>query len=68
VITLLIHRIKWVEGNFFMNKKKKKKKEPEKSIFHTKSSAGKGDKPRVGVSYEEWGKKWEKIFGKKEKK
>ena len=26
------------------------------------SEAGKGDKPRVGISLDEWGDKWEKIF------
>ena len=41
--------------------------EKRKSIFTNKSSAGKGDSPRVGISYEEWEKKWEKIFGKKKK-
>ena len=41
--------------------------EKRKSIFTKKSSAGKGDSPRVGISYEEWDKKWEKIFGKKKK-
>ena len=32
------------------------------------SAAGKGDKLRRGISQDEWGKKYEKIFGKKEKK
>jgi hypothetical protein len=41
--------------------------EKRKSIFSGKSSAGKGDSPRKGVSIDEWGKKWEKIFGKKKK-
>ena len=41
--------------------------EKKKTIFTNKSSAGKGDSPRVGISYEEWEKKWEKIFGKKKK-
>ena len=40
--------------------------EKRKTIFTNKSSAGKGDSPRVGISYEEWEKKYEKIFGKKE--
>jgi|TARA_B100001094_G_scaffold230443_1_gene225093 hypothetical protein len=31
------------------------------------TGAGKGDKLRRGVSQNEWEKKWEKIFGKKEK-
>ena len=41
--------------------------EKKKTIFTNKSSAGKGDSPRKGVSIDEWGKKWEKIFGKKKK-
>jgi len=28
--------------------------------------AGKGDKLRRGITQNEWNKKWEKIFGKKE--
>ena len=39
--------------------------EKRKSIFTNKSSAGKGDSPRVGISYEECEKKYEKIFNKK---
>ena len=39
--------------------------EKRKTIFNNKSSAGKGDSPRVGISYEEWEKKYEKIFSKK---
>ena len=31
------------------------------------TGAGKGDKLRRGISQNEWNKKWEKIFGKKEK-
>ena len=34
----------------------------------SKSEAGKGDKLRRGITQDEWGKKYEKIFGKKEKK
>ena len=34
----------------------------------SKSGAGKGDKLRRGITQDEWGKKYEKIFGKKEKK
>ena len=41
--------------------------EKKKTIFTNKSSAGKGDSPRVGISYEEWEKKYEKIFSKKKK-
>ena len=40
-----------------------KQKDPKKS-----SAAGKGDKLRRGITQDEWGEKWEKIFGKKEKK
>tara|TARA_R110000772_G_scaffold180938_1_gene292214 strand:+ start:95 stop:271 length:177 start_codon:yes stop_codon:yes gene_type:complete len=41
--------------------------EKRKTIFTNKSSAGKGDSPRpIGISYDEWEKKYEKIFGKKE--
>jgi hypothetical protein len=31
------------------------------------TGAGKGDKLRRGITQDEWNKKWEKIFGKKEK-
>ena len=31
------------------------------------TGAGKGDKLRRGITQDEWEKKWEKIFGKKEK-
>ena len=41
--------------------------EKRKSIFTKKSSAGKGDTPRKGISIDEWEKKWEKIFHKKKK-
>ena len=50
------------------DKPKKDKPEKDKSIFHKKSDAGKGDKIRQDITQDEWGKKWEKIFGKKEKK
>ena len=40
----------------------------EKSKSKSKSEAGKGDKLRRGITQDEWGKKYEKIFGKKEKK
>ena len=41
-----------------------KKVKPKKdiSIFHRKSSAGKGDIPRLGITLDEWEKKYEKIF------
>ena len=47
--------------------KKKDKPKKEKSIFHKKSDAGKGDIPRRSISIDEWGKKWEAIFTKKKK-
>jgi len=47
---------------------KKKDTPKSKSVFNKKSEAGKGDKPRIGISPQEWGEKWEKIFGKKKKK
>ena len=46
-------------------KEKKDKPKKEKSVFHKKSDAGKGDVPRRGITQDEWGKRWEKIFGKK---
>jgi hypothetical protein len=50
------------------DKSKKVKKKPEKSVFNKKSDAGKGDVPRQGITQDEWGKKWEKIFRPKNKK
>ena len=50
------------------DKPKKDKPKKDKSIFHKKSDAGKGDKIRRSISQDEWGKKYEKIFGNKEKK
>ena len=48
-------------------KKKEKKPEPKSdSLFTKKSDAGKGDSPRIGITTDEWEKKWESIFGKKE--
>lgn len=32
------------------------------------SEAGKGDKPRIGITRNEWEKKWEEIFRPKKKK
>jgi hypothetical protein len=49
------------------DKSKKDKPKKDKSIFHKKSDAGKGDKIRRSISQDEWGKKYEKIFGKKKK-
>jgi len=43
-------------------KKDKSKTKKEKTVFHKKSDAGKGDVPRRGITQDEWGKKWEKIF------
>ena len=34
----------------------------------SKSEAGKGDKLRRGITQDEWGDKWEKIFGKSKQK
>ena len=50
------------------NKTKKKsekvsKPKKEKSIFHRRSEAGKGDRPRIDITLDSWGKKWDKIFG-----
>ena len=42
--------------------KPKKEKSKSKPVFHKKSDAGKGDKPRTEITQEEWGEKWEKIF------
>ena len=49
-------------------KPKKKQEKKEKTVFHKKSDAGKGDVPRTGLSPSEWTKKWEAIFGKKKLK
>ena len=46
---------------------KKDKPKKEKSVFHKKSEAGKGDTPRLGITLDEWEKKYEKIFGKKKR-
>jgi hypothetical protein len=46
---------------------KKVKSKKDISIFHRKSSAGKGDTPRLGITLDEWEKKYEKIFSKKKK-
>ena len=45
-----------------MSEKKKDKSKKDISIFHRKSSAGKGDTPRLGITLDEWEKKYEKIF------
>ena len=50
------------------DKPKKDKTKKEKTIFHKKSDAGKGDKIRRGITQDEWGKKYERIFSNKEKK
>ena len=49
------------------DKPKKDKTKKEKTIFHKKSDARKGDKIRRGITQDDWGKKYEKIFGKKKK-
>ena len=43
-------------------KPKQKKKKKEKPYFHKGSEDGKGDVPRRGITLEEWGEKWEKVF------
>ena len=45
-----------------MSEKKKDKPKKDKSIFHKKSDAGKGDKIRRSITQDAWGEKWEKIF------
>ena len=50
-----------------MSEKKKNKPKKDKSVFHKKSAAGKGDTPRLGITLDEWEKKYEKIFSKKKK-
>ena len=49
------------------DKSKKDKPKKDKSTFHKKSEAGKGDKLRRGITQDEWGKKYEKIFKSKKK-
>ena len=44
----------------------KKKNETKTKKGKRVSDAGKGDKVRRGVTQDEWGKKWEAIFRKKE--
>ena len=51
-----------------MSEKKKNKQKKEKSVPHKKSEAGKGYKLRRGITQDEWGKKWEKIFRSKSDK
>ena len=46
-----------------MSKDKPKSKKKDKSIFHKKSQAGKGDVPRTSISLGEWSDRWDKIFG-----
>ena len=50
-----------------MSDKKVKPKKKDKSVFTKKSTAGKGDTPRIGITLDEWEKKYEKIFRKKKK-
>jgi len=38
-----------------------------RKVMSKNTGAGKGDKLRRGITQDEWEKKWEKIFGKKEK-
>ena len=53
-----------------MSKKKSKNVTPKKeiSIFHRKSTAGKGDTPRLGITLDEWEKRYEKIFDNKKER
>jgi len=37
-------------------------------MFSGPNGVGKGDKPRMGISPSEWAKRWDKIFGNKNKK
>ena len=37
-------------------------------MFSGPNGAGKGDKPRMGISPNEWAKRWNKIFGNKKVK
>ena len=52
------------DSNQVATKKPNSKDKVEKSS----SEAGKGDKLRRGITQDEWGEKYDKIFGKKEKK
>tara|TARA_R100000315_G_C5175178_1_gene101293 strand:+ start:601 stop:744 length:144 start_codon:yes stop_codon:yes gene_type:complete len=36
-------------------------------MFSGPNGTGKGDKPRIGIPSEEWAKRWDKIFGNKNK-
>ena len=45
-----------------------KKSETPTNIGKPDSGAGKGDKLRRGITQNEWGDKWEKIFGKSKQK
>tara|TARA_R100001594_G_scaffold22222_1_gene42960 strand:- start:33 stop:185 length:153 start_codon:yes stop_codon:yes gene_type:complete len=36
-------------------------------MFNGPNGVGKGDKPRMGISATEWAKRWDKIFGNKNK-
>ena len=42
-----------------MSDKKVKPKKKDKSVFTKKSSAGKGDTPRLGITLDEWEKKYD---------
>ena len=37
-------------------------------MFRGPNGVGKGDRPRMGISPTEWAKRWDKIFGNKNKK
>jgi len=44
----------------------KKSNGQDNVVERSKSEAGKGDKLRRGITQDAWGKKYEKIFGKKD--
>ena len=50
-----------------MSKKKNETKAVPKKAAVKSSSSGKGDKLRRGITQDEWGEKWEKVFRSKEK-
>ena len=43
-------------------KKKSEKPKKKKTMFH-QSEAGKGDRPRISISLQEWSNRWDKVFG-----
>ena len=47
-------------------KKKSEKPKKKKTMFH-QSEAGKGDRPRISISLQEWSDRWDKVFSDGEK-